>query len=62
MTQKSNGNIELTRGERLILSGVLEMHIKKSEIFIKENPDDFNTFFVKDELPILRALLKKIEI
>ena len=62
MKQQNNGNIELTRGERLILSGVLKIHIRKSESFIKENPNDFNAFFVKDELPTLKALLKKIEI
>lgn len=62
MSNQNNGNIELTRGERLILSGVLKTHIGKSEDFIKENPNDFNAFFVKDELPTLKALLEKIKI
>jgi hypothetical protein len=54
--------MELTRGERLILSGVLKTHIRKAEDFIKENPNDFNAFFVKDELPALKALLEKIKL
>ena len=62
MKQQNNGNIELTRGERLILSGVLKTHIRKSEDFIKENPNDFNAFFVKDELPAIIALLEKIKL
>ena len=62
MKQQNNGAIELTRSERLILSGVLKTHIRKSEDFIKENPNDFNAFFVKDELPTLKALLEKINL
>ena len=62
MKSKKSGNIELTRGELLILSGVLKTHIRRSEDFIKENPNDFNAFFVKDEIPTLKALLEKIEL
>lgn len=62
MAQKNNGNIELTLTERIMLLGVLKTHIRKSEDFIKENPDDFNAFFVKDELPVLVALLEKIKL
>ena len=60
--KQNSDNLELTRIERLILSGVLKTHIQRSENFIKANPNDFNAFFVKDELPTLKTLLEKIKL